>query len=128
MDIFQKKMALIASLFLRLRPAKNVVRYLCKSPTSDYPSKKEHGKRVWTLFQSERQHLRHNYCSTGRQFSCKKSLLVIWKGLRLFVNTISAVDKCSFPKRNNLMQPIHIQLSKKLKSFSRFFVHFQNLR
>ena len=37
---FQKKMALIAYLFVTLRPAKNVVRYMCKSPTSDYPSKR----------------------------------------------------------------------------------------
>ena len=40
LDIFQKKMAVIAYLFLRLRPAKNVVRYMCKSPASDYPSKR----------------------------------------------------------------------------------------
>ena len=33
-------MTLIAFLFLRLRHAKNVVRYMCKSPASDYPSKR----------------------------------------------------------------------------------------
>ena len=33
-------MRLIAYLFLRQRPAKNVVRYIYKSPTSDYPSKR----------------------------------------------------------------------------------------
>ena len=38
--IFRKKMTLIAYLFLRLHPAKSVVRYMCKSPTSDYPSKR----------------------------------------------------------------------------------------
>ena len=37
------------------------------------------------------------------------------------MNTTSAVDKCSLPNRDNLMQPIHMQLSQKLKSFSRFF-------
>ena len=33
-------MTLIANLFLRLRPAKNEVIYMCKGPPSDYPSKR----------------------------------------------------------------------------------------
>ena len=33
-------MTLIAYLFPRLWPAKNVVRYISKSPASDYPSKR----------------------------------------------------------------------------------------
>ena len=37
---------------------------------------------------------------------------------------MSAVDKCSLPNRDNLMQPIHIQLSQKLKTFSEFFSAF----
>ena len=40
MDIFQKKMTLIAYLFPRLRPAKSMVSYMCKSPASGYPSKR----------------------------------------------------------------------------------------
>ena len=46
---------------------------------------------------------------------------MIWKSLRLFVNTTSAVDKCSLPNRDNLMQPIHMQLSQKPKTFPGFF-------
>ena len=34
---------------------------------------------------------------------------------------MSAVDKCSLPNRDNLAQPIHTQLSQKLKIFSEFF-------
>ena len=37
---------------------------------------------------------------------------------------MSVVDKCSLPNRDNLMQPIHMQLSQKLKTFSRFFSAF----
>ena len=37
---------------------------------------------------------------------------------------MSAVDKCSLPNRDNLMTPIHMELSKKLKSFSEFFPAF----
>ena len=95
-----------------------------KSPASEYHSRRKYAKRVSSLFKFERQNLRHLYCSTGRQFSCKKSLLVICKSLRLFVHTVSAVDKCSLPNRDNLMQPIHMQLSQKLKSFSEFFPAF----
>ena len=111
---------LVAYLFLRLRPAKNGVRYMCKMSCFRLPFQKEHGKRVSILFKFERQHLHHIYCSTGRQLSCKKSLLGIWESLRLFVNTRSGVDKCSLPNRDNLMQPIHKQLSQNLKSFSPF--------
>ena len=114
-------MTLIGYSFLRLRPAKIVVRYMRKKSRFRLPFQKEHGKRVSTLFKSEREHLHHNYCSTGRQFTGKKSLLVLWKSLRLFVNTTSAVGKCSLPNRDNLMQPIHMQLSEKLKTFSGFF-------
>ena len=136
MNILKKKMTLIAYLFLRLRPAKNVVRYMSKKSCFRLPFQKEHGKRVSTLFIFERQHLYHIYWSTRRQFSCKKSLLVICKSLRLFVNTRSAVDKCSLPNRDNFMQLIHMQLSQKIKTFSLFFnvfwksrlsfEHFQN--
>ena len=37
---------------------------------------------------------------------------------------MSAVDKCSLPNTDNLMQPIYIQLSQKLKTFSQFFAGF----
>ena len=34
---------------------------------------------------------------------------------------MTAVDKCSVLNRDNLVQPIHMQLSQKLKTFSWFF-------
>ena len=40
---------------------------------------------------------------------------------------MSAVDKCFLPNRDNLMQPTHMQLSQKLKTFSIFILHFRNL-
>ena len=127
MNNFKKKMRLVAYLFLRLRPEKIVVRYMFKKSRFRLPFQKEHGKRVSTLFKSERQHLRHIYCSTGRQFSSKSTLLVICQRLSLFVKTMSAVDKCSLPNRDNLMEPIHMQLSQKLKTFCRYILDFRNL-
>ena len=120
-------MTLIAHLFLSLRPAKIVVRYMCKNSRFRLPFQREHGKLVSILFKVERQHLHHIYWSTGRQLSCKKSLLVIWESLTLFVNRMSAVDKCSLRNRENLMQPIHMQLSQKRKTFCTFILHFRNL-
>ena len=117
-------MTLIAYLFVRLRPAKIVVSYMCKKSRFRLPFQKEHGKLVSTLFKFERQHLYHIYCSPGRELSCKKSPLVICPRLSLFVNTMTAVDKCSLPNRHNLTQPIHKELSQKLKSFSQFFRAF----
>ena len=38
---------------------------------------------------------------------------------------MSVVDKCSLPNTDNLMQPIHIQFSQKLKTFSEFFEYFK---
>ena len=128
MNIFKKKMTLIAYLFLSLPPAKNIGRYMSKKFRFRLPFQKEHGKRVSTLFKFERQNLYHIYWSTRMQFSCKKSLLVICKSLRLFVNTMSAVDKCSVPNRDNLMQPIHMQLCEKVKTFSGFFNVFSKSR
>ena len=37
---------------------------------------------------------------------------------------MSAVDKCSLPNRDNLMQPIHMQLSQKLQTFLNIFPAF----
>ena len=37
---------------------------------------------------------------------------------------MAAVDKCSLPNRDNWTQPIHKELSQKLKTFSQFFRAF----
>ena len=40
---------------------------------------------------------------------------------------MSAADKCSLPNRDNLMEPIHMQLSQKVKTFCSFILDFRNL-
>ena len=54
----------------------------------------------------------------------KKSLLVTDKFLRLFVNALPADDKHYMFNRDNLAQPIQMQLSQKQKSFSQFLFAF----
>ena len=49
---------------------------------------------------------------------------MIHKILRLFVNTLIVDDKHYLLNRDNLTQPIQIQLSEKQKTFSEFFFAF----
>ena len=54
----------------------------------------------------------------------EKVFLVIHKILRLFVNTWTVNDKHYLLNRDNLTQPIQIQLSQKQKTFSEIFFAF----
>ena len=47
--------------------------------------------------------------------------------LGLFVNTLTAGHKFSLLIRDKLTQPIHMQLSKKQKAFSKVFPNFWNV-
>ena len=70
---------------------------------------------------SEQKHHYHIYWSVWKQLSFKKSLLRICKKLSLFVNTLTADDKYSLLNRENLTQPIQMELSQKQKPFPQFF-------
>ena len=61
---------------------------------------------------------------TVKVVALEMSFLVIHKILRLLVNTLTADDKHYLLNRNNLAQPIQIQLSEKQKIFSEFFLPF----
>ena len=51
----------------------------------------------------------------------KKSLLVIHKILKLFVNTLIVDDKHYRLNKDNLTQPIQMELYEKQKTFSEIF-------
>ena len=63
--------------------------------------KKEDGKPAQALWKFETQHLYHFYWSQWGQLSRKKSLLVIWKILKLFLNTGPPYDKYFLLNRDN---------------------------
>ena len=88
------------------------------------PFNKQHGKRAQTLLQSWPRHLYHIYWSLWKKFNWKKSILVLCKILRLFVNTLIADDKSSLVNRDNFSQPIQILLIQKQNTFSQFFSAF----
>ena len=54
----------------------------------------------------------------------EKSLLVIHKILRLFVNSLPADDKHYLLNTENLMQRIQMEISQKQKTFSQFSFAF----
>ena len=86
--------------------------------------KKQHGKCVQTLLKFAWQNLYHIYWSLWRQLTCKKSLLVTCKISSLFLNTLSADGKYSLLNRDNLTEPIQMQVSRKQKTFSGCFSAF----
>ena len=125
LNIFKKKkMTLIADVFPKLRIPKNLVSSISKNSRFKGSFGKEHGKRAQTLLKFAEEHLYHIYWSLWRQLSYKKSPLVIGKISRMFPNTLSAYGKYSLLNRDNLTQPIHMQLSQKQKPFSEFFCAF----
>ena len=56
---FEKRDDPLADLFPKSRTPENVVRYMSKKSRFKGPFDREHGKRVQTLLQSERQHRYH---------------------------------------------------------------------
>ena len=117
-------MTLIADLFPKLRTQENRVRSMPKKSRFKGSFKKQDGNCAQTLLKCQDQPLYHIYWSLLTHESYKKNLLVISKISRLFINTLIADFKYSLFNRDNLMQPIQMQLSRKQKTFSQFFCAF----
>ena len=124
MHTFIKKMTLIADVFPKLRSPKRKVKSISIRSRFKGSSWKQYGKRAQTLLKFGWQHLYHIYWSLWMQLTCKKSLLVTCKISRLFPNTLSSDGKYSLLNKDNLTQPIQMQLSRKQKTFSEFFCAF----
>ena len=119
-------MTFIANLFPELWTQKNLVRSMPKKSAFKGSLEKQHGICAQTLLKYQGQLLYHIDWSLWRQLSYKKSLLVICKISRLFLNTLIADDKYSLFKRDNLTQPIYMQVSRDTKRFfSIFFCIFE---
>ena len=116
-----KKMTRRREVFAKLRTLKKMVTSMSKKSRFKGSFGKQHGKRVQTLLKFGWQKPYHIYWLLWRQLTFKKYLLVIWKISRLFPNTLSADGKYSLLNRDNLTQPIQMQLSRKKKNFLWFF-------
>ena len=117
-------MTLIAEVFPKLKSLKNKVRSMSIKSRFNGSFKKQHGKCVQTLLKFSWQKLYYIYWLLWRQLTFKKFLLGICKISRLFPNTLSADLKYSVLNKDNLTQPIQMQLSQKQKTFSEFFSAF----
>ena len=124
LNIFKKKMTLIADVFPKLHAQKNLVRSTPKKFSFKGSFGEQHGKCAQTLLKCQGHHFYHSYWSLWRQLTCKESVLVTCKISRLFPNTLSADGKDTLLNRQNLTQPIQMQLSRKEKTFSHFFAAF----
>ena len=83
-----------------------------------------HGEREQGELKSGWQDLYHSHWSLLKILGWKKSLLMVCKVLKLFVNALTARDKYSLRERQNLTQPLQVQLLEKGKTLSPFFFQF----
>ena len=121
MHFFEKKLTLLANVFPKLRTRKEGLSKVFKKWRFTVAFEKQHDKGAQTHLKSLRQHLYHTYWSSIWISSLKKSLLVIFKMLWLFVNTFTGDEKYSPLNRDNFTQTIWMVLSQKRKDFSEFF-------
>ena len=77
-----------------------------------------------TLLNSARHHYYPLFSSIRGKLSWKKSALVRYEILSLFVNALPADDKYSRSNMQNLPQQFPTQLPQKQKTFSGFFIKF----
>ena len=84
----------------------------------------QHIKWFQTLVKSSREHFYHFFSSLWGEIIWKTFPWMKFEIIGLFANTWTAHYKYLLPDCENLPFPIQIQLSKKQKSFSRFFIPF----
>ena len=104
--------------------SKNVVRWISKKTRFRGHFNKQHGRRPQALLKSAWQHFCQIHWSLQSQLSCKKSVLLTFKMLVLFCNTLAADEKYPVFNRDNLTIPIQMQLSQKQNTFCQFFLPF----
>ena len=127
MNIFKKKMTLIADVVAKLRTPKSMVKQISKNSRCRGPLDKQHPKAYQPLFKCERHHIYHIYWSLWRQLSWRKSLLVICKVLSNFVNIWTADDKYSLINRDNLNGQFRCNYRGNKKHLLNLLLYFWNL-
>ena len=121
MNIFKKKITLIGDVFPNSWILKTWLNNCLKSPFSEDSSKSNiiNWPKHYSNLNGGTFATFIDYCEGN---SAAKSLLVICKSLRLFVNTLTADSKYSLHNKDNLTSPMQILISEKGKVFLHFFV------
>ena len=123
-NIFKKRMSVIALLFPKLLFRKKAATETSRSSSFRTPF----GIQRVNGFQTPLKVARHHYDPFSPWISSKlswKKIAWLWSLiLRLFSNTLTADDKYSCRNMQNFLQQLQTLLSRKRKSFSRFFIPF----
>ena len=117
-------MIITTNVFLEFKTTKYVVRQISKKPHFRTAFDSQHVKGSQISVKSASHYFYLNSPSLWAKLILKMSLLVIWETLGVFVNTLTADDKYNLGNCANFQLPITMQLSKKLKTFSQFFVPY----
>ena len=124
MNVWEKKMTLIAFVFPKLRTPKRLLDKCLKSTVSEDPSRSNTvsvPKHCWNQNHSTFIIFIHDY----QVNLVEKSLsLLTCQIFALLLNTLAADEKYPVLNRDNLTIPIQMQLSRKQKTFSQFFAAF----
>ena len=92
-----------------------------KRLVSEHPSTVNNAKVSETLLESLQQHFDYICSILGKKLNLKKSLLVLFEILRLFVNTLTPDDKFFLRKVKICRNQFKCNY---LKTFSKFFASF----
>ena len=124
---FEKNIMVIANIFPKLQTVNNFDRPPCKKCRFGTRFDSHHVKESLILAKSPWEPFYHVFSSFWDNFIWKMSPLVLGKILGVFLHTLTADGKYAVEDWENLQLRMQMQLSKKRKTFSHFFVPFLNL-
>ena len=122
LNVFKKKMIVIANVFPQLKTVKNLVRPLFKKRRFRTSFDSQHVKGSQTLVKSSWQHFYHIFTSLRWEMIRKISPLLKFENIGVFLNTWTADYKYSVPDCENLQFLIQMKLSSKPKTFTELFL------
>ena len=123
-NIFRKMKIVIINVIPKLATVQGLVTPLTIQRRLKRSFDSQHSKWFQTLVKSSREHYYHFFSSLCGEIIWKTSPWMKFEIIGLFANTWTAHYKYPVPDCENLPFPIQIQLSKKQKSISRFFIPF----
>ena len=122
--MLKKKATLVADVFSKLPTVKDIFTRMFKKERVIAPFYGQHVQRYKTFVESPWEYFYQIFLSLWAKLTWETSLLLIFELLRVFIKTLTAAHKYSLCYIWNLQVPYQMQLSKKLKTFSRFFFPF----
>ena len=110
LNLFKKKMIVIANVFSKLQTVKNLVKPLSRKRRfrTSFDSQRVNGWK--TLVKSAWERFYQIFSSLGREMTCEISPLWKLEILGEFVNTLTADDKYPVQDSENLQFPIEMKL------------------